>query len=86
MKQQTISIINGVEISAVSDESHNVFVPVKPICQAIGVDHEAQRQRILRHYILSCLYLKGNWKRWQVLRDALPPARICLRLAIYHRC
>lgn len=53
MKQQTISIINGVGISAVTDESHNVFVPVKPICQAIGVDPEAQRQRILRHYILN---------------------------------
>lgn len=53
MDKQTISIINGVEISAVSDENHNIFVPVKPICQAIGVDPEAQRQRILRHYILS---------------------------------
>ena len=53
MKQQLISIINGVEISAVADENGNIFVPVKPICQAIGVDPEAQRQRILRHYILS---------------------------------
>lgn len=53
MKQQTISIINGVEISAVTDENHNVFVPVKPICQAIGIDHDAQRQRIKRHRKLS---------------------------------
>ena len=53
MKQQLISIINGVEISAVSDETHNIFVPVKPICQAIGVDHDAQRQRIKRHRKLS---------------------------------
>lgn len=53
MKQQTISIINGVGISAVTDESHNVFVPVKPICQAIGVDHPAQVQRIKRHRKLS---------------------------------
>ncbi len=53
MNQQTISIINGVEISAVSDESGNIFVPVKPICQAIGIDHDAQRQRIKRHRKLS---------------------------------
>lgn len=53
MNQQTISIINGVEISAVSDENHNIFVPVKPICQAIGIDHDAQRQRIKRHRKLS---------------------------------
>ena len=53
MKQQTISVINSVEISAVSDENHNVFVPVKPICQAIGIDHDAQRQRIKRHRKLS---------------------------------
>lgn len=53
MNQQTISIINGVEISAVSDENHNILVPVKPICQAIGIDHDAQRQRIKRHRKLS---------------------------------
>ena len=53
MKQQPISIINGVEISAVADESGNIFVPVKPICQAIGIDHPAQVQRIKRHRKLS---------------------------------
>ena len=53
MKQQLISIINGVEISAVTDDSGNIFVPVKPICQAIGIDHDAQRQRIKRHRKLS---------------------------------
>ena len=53
MKQQLISIINGVEISAVADESGNIFVPVKPICQAIGIDHPAQVQRIKRHRKLS---------------------------------
>ena len=53
MKQQLISIVNGVEISAVSDESGSIFVPVKPICQAIGVDLPAQVQRIKRHRKLS---------------------------------
>lgn len=53
MSKQKISIINGVEIYAEVNENGNVFIPVKPLCQAIGVDPEGQRQRILRHYILS---------------------------------
>lgn len=53
MDKQFITTINGIEIAAVRDEEHNFFVPVKPICEAIGVDPEAQRQRIMRHYILG---------------------------------
>lgn len=54
METQTlITKINGIEISAVTDENNNIFVPVKPICQAIGVQFEAQYHRMSRHYILS---------------------------------
>lgn len=53
MDKQIICKINGVDIAAVQDEHHNIFVPVKPICQALGIDPEGQRQRILRHYILG---------------------------------
>lgn len=53
MDKKIITTINGIEIVAVTDEKRNVFVPVKPICQAIGVDPEGQRQRIQRHYILG---------------------------------
>lgn len=53
MDKQFITTVNGIEIAAVRDEEHNFFVPVKPICEAIGVDPEAQRQRIMRHYILG---------------------------------
>lgn len=53
MDKQVITTINGIEISAVRDENNNFFVPVKPICQAIGIDPEGQRQRINRHYILN---------------------------------
>ena len=53
MSKKKISIINGVEIFAEITENGQVFIPVKPICQAIGVDSEAQRQRIMRHYILG---------------------------------
>lgn len=53
MSKQKITILNGVEIFAQVNENGQVFVPVKPICQAIGVDHDAQRQRIKRHRKLS---------------------------------
>ena len=42
MSKQKITILNGVEIFAQVNENGQVFVPVKPICQAIGVDHDAQ--------------------------------------------
>lgn len=53
MDRQLITTLNGIEITAVIDEKHNVFVPVKPICQALGIDHPAQVQRLKRHYILA---------------------------------
>lgn len=52
MNKQVITTVNGIEIAAVRDENHNFFVPIKPICQAIGIDDSAQRHRIDRHYIL----------------------------------
>lgn len=51
--QQLISKINGIDIAAVIDEDNNVFVPVKPICQALTIDFSAQAQHIKRHYILA---------------------------------
>lgn len=53
MSKQKISIINGVEIFAEVNETGQVFIPVKPVCQAIGVDHPSQVQRIKRHHILG---------------------------------
>ena len=53
MERQLISTINSIDIYAVKDENANFFVPVKPICEAIGIDHSAQVQRIKRHYILD---------------------------------
>lgn len=47
-KQNRISIgkINGSEIFAVSHESGDLFVPIKPICDAIGIDVDAQRNKL----------------------------------------
>lgn len=53
MNQQVITTINGIEISAVRDEKHNFFVPVKPICDAIGVAYQAQHLKLQEHEILA---------------------------------
>lgn len=47
-----ITTINGTEIVAVENDG-TIYVPVRPLCNAIGVDPEGQRQRIMRHYILG---------------------------------
>lgn len=43
----------GDDITAVVVEDGRVFVPVRPICEFLGVDWSAQRQRILRDGVLS---------------------------------
>lgn len=53
MDKLKISIINGVELIAVRDEDGNVFVPVKPICEAIGVRFDTQFAKLQEHPILA---------------------------------
>ncbi|WP_290393384.1 phage antirepressor N-terminal domain-containing protein [uncultured Duncaniella sp.] len=48
----SITKINGIDIVAV-EKGGDIYVPIKPICTAIGVDFAAQRQRILRHPLLA---------------------------------
>lgn len=52
MQQQLISKINGVDIVTV-DRDGDVFVPIKPICDALGIDVESQRDKINSDEILS---------------------------------
>ena len=52
MSKQKISIVNGIEIFAEINEN-GIFVPIRPICNALGIDHAAQAQRIKRHRKLS---------------------------------
>ncbi len=49
MKDTIIATINQVEIVVTSD----MCVPIKPICEALGVDPKAQRDKIQAHPILS---------------------------------
>ena len=52
MLQQFITKINGVDIVTVGQDGQ-IFVPIKPICQALTIDFSAQAQHIKRHYILT---------------------------------
>lgn len=52
MSKQHITTINGVNIFAESTEQ-GIFIPIKPICEALGIDYTAQKQRIHHHCILS---------------------------------
>ena len=50
METKTIVRVNNVDIIATSDEQ---MIAIRPICEALGIDEEGQRQRIVRDEILS---------------------------------
>lgn len=51
MKFQTISF-NGQSLAAIN-QNQTIYVAMKPICENIGLDWEAQRQKIQRNHILN---------------------------------
>lgn len=50
MQTKLIARINNVDIIATSDEQ---LIPIKPICEALGIDSNGQKQRIERDEILN---------------------------------
>lgn len=50
METKIITRVNNVDIVATSDEQ---LVPIRPICEALGIDADSQRKRIERDEILS---------------------------------
>ena len=60
MESKTITRINGVEIPAVV-ENGETYLPIKPICQAIGVNYATQLEKLKSHPILSSVIpLRGT--------------------------
>jgi len=47
----TIAKINNVSILMIEDGES--LVPIKPICEALGIDHDSQRRKIKENEILS---------------------------------
>lgn len=64
METKIITRVNNVDIVSTSDEQ---LVPIRPICEALGIDANGQKQRIERNEILgsSCVYDTRNWKGWK---------------------
>ena len=61
MSTQLISTINNQGIVIVIDEDGQKFVPVKPICEALGVNYTSQLEKMENDEILSSLIpLKGT--------------------------
>ena len=50
--ERLISRINGVDIVTVEQDGE-IFVPIKPVCEAIGIDDRAQRDKIQSDEILA---------------------------------
>ena len=51
-EQKTVTFYDD-QITAVLDENGNVYIPVRPICELLGVDWNGQRRRINRDPVLS---------------------------------
>ena len=47
-----ISMINGIVIVAVN-ENDEILIPIKPLCEALEIDPDAQRQKIREDEILN---------------------------------
>lgn len=54
-KENRLSIgrINGVEIFAVIDENNQTLVPIRPICEAIGVSFQGQHNKLKEDPLLA---------------------------------
>ena len=59
MEKQLIRRINGVEIFAETKDG-DVFVPIRPICQALGIEFSAQRIKILSDEFYSSVVSEND--------------------------
>lgn len=50
--ERVISKINGIDIVTVEKDGE-IFVPIKPICEAIGINYTTQVEKLQKHHILS---------------------------------
>ena len=53
MKETLITIINDVAIAATSNEQGEVLIPIRPICDALGVNSNGQIEKIKSDPILG---------------------------------
>jgi len=51
--QQQVVLVEGEEITAVRVEGEGIFLPLRPMCAALGIDYSGQTQRIRRHDVMA---------------------------------
>lgn len=51
MKTNAIATINNVAIVVIGEQEK--MVPIKPICEALGIDYKTQHEKITNHYLLG---------------------------------
>lgn len=75
MSQQLITKINGADIVTV-DRDGETFVPIKPICQALGISANVQREKIEEDETLKSTALLSS----AVGADGKPREMLCIPL------
>jgi hypothetical protein len=45
MSTKILAKVNGIAIQAI-EENRNKLIPIKPICEALGIDEDAQRRKL----------------------------------------
>ena len=75
MKETMITRINDVAIAATSNEQGEVLIPIRPICDALGVNSNGQIEKIKSDPILGAtdklayrLAQMGGSAKWYVCR------------------
>ena len=53
MKETLITRINDVAIAATSNEQGDILIPIRPICDALGVAYQPQHRRLQEDEFLS---------------------------------
>ena len=55
--QQQVVLVEGEEVTAVrvegAGEGKDIFLPLRPMCAALGIDYSGQTQRIRRHDVMA---------------------------------
>jgi len=52
-RQQQVVLVEGEEVLAVQVAGEGIFLPLRPMCAALGIDFSGQSQRIRRHDVMS---------------------------------
>jgi hypothetical protein len=79
MVTQSLTKVNDIYIQVVENEKGH-FVPIRPICDALGIDEESQRKRINRDEILSSTAVIMT----AVAEDGKEREMVCLPVKFVH--